>query len=128
MPNILVVDDDPDYIEVTSALLENQGYRVKSANNSDEAIIALREEKPDLVLLDIMMKDILDGLKVTYEMHDNNELYRIPIIVISSIASTTYAEYFPTDEYLHIDDWVSKPINPDVLLEKVIFYLQRAKH
>ncbi len=128
MPNILVIDDDPDYVEVTSALLENHGYRVKSANNSDEAITALREEKPDLVILDIMMKDILDGLKVTYEMHDNAELYKIPIIVVSSIANTTYAEHFPTDEYLHIDDWVSKPINPDVLLEKVIFYLQRTKH
>lgn len=127
MPKILIVDDDPDYVEITRELLESKGYRVNSASNSEDALAFMGKEKPDLILLDIMMSDVLDGLKVAGKMHDDPNLYRVPIIVVSSIAESPYAENFPTDEYLHIDDWISKPVQPDVLFEKVKLYLQRTK-
>jgi len=127
MPNILVVDDDPDFVEITRTLLETQNYHVDSASDGEEAIKAIRENKPDLVILDIMMAGILDGLKVTSKMHDDPELYKIPIIIVSSIGNSSYAGNFPTDEYLHADYWLSKPIQPDELLDKVKMYLLRSK-
>ena len=127
MPNILIVDDDPDYVEITRDILEAKGYKVNSVSNSQEAVAIMKKERPDLILLDIMMTDILDGLKVTEKMRDDPNLYRVPIIVVSSIAESPFAENFPTDEHIHIDDWVSKPVQPDVLLEKIKLYLQRSK-
>lgn len=127
MPNILIVDDDPDFVEITRTILESKGHKVSSASDGEEAMESIRKQKPDLVLLDIMMANILDGLRVTWEMHDDPELYKIPIIVVSSIGQSPYAGHFPTDEYLHVDDWLSKPIQPEVLLGKVQLYLQRSK-
>jgi len=127
MPKILIVDDDPDFVEVIRTILEAKDYHVNSASDSKEAVKVIHQQKPDLVLLDIMMASVLDGLSVTYEMHDDPELHRIPIIVVSSIAQSDYAGQFPTDEYIHIDDWLSKPIQPDALLDKVKMYLLRSK-
>jgi len=80
MPNILVVDDDPDFVEITRTVLESRNYHVDSASDSEEAIKTIRENKPDLVLLDIMIASILDGLKVTWEMHDDPDLHRIQLL------------------------------------------------
>ena len=126
MSNILVVDDDPDLVEVVKAILESDGYQVSSAGNSSEALAMIHQERPDLVLLDIMMTDILDGLNVSREMYKDRDLRGIPIIIVSSITQTPEVGEFPTDKYLHVRDWVSKPIRPDLLLGKVRLYLQRS--
>lgn len=126
MAHILVVDDDPDFVEITRMVLEDNDHVVYSASDGKEALSVMHQNKPDLILLDIMMADILDGLVVTQKMQDDPDLSGIPIIVVSAIAGSQYAGQFPVDEYLHVDNWINKPIQPDVLLEKVKFHLDRS--
>jgi len=119
MSKILVVDDDPDFVEATRMVLESAGYEVIGAADGDEGLRKVREEQPDLVILDVIMKTVLDGLYVSQQMADNPEQHNIPILMVTSIANSDYAALFPTDEYVHISDFVSKPIAPDDLLRRV---------
>ncbi len=119
MAKILVVDDDPDFVEITTTILEDNGYQTMTAANGTEALNCMRQSKPDLVLLDIMMSTVLDGLSVSEEMLADPELKNLPIIMISSIADTEHAAVFPTDGYVHMDAWITKPIKPEDLLKKV---------
>ena len=119
MVKVMVVDDDPDFVEITRMILEGNGYKVTTASNGDQALEAMREDVPDLLLLDIMMTHALDGLDVSHVMSEDPVLKEVPIIVISSIADSPSAGLFPTDEYLPIDTWISKPVQPNELLQKV---------
>ena len=119
MTTILIVDDDPDFCEITRMILSAESYEVETAASGDEALKALRDSKPSLVLLDVMMSGILDGVNVAHTMSEDENLRQIPILMISSIASSPVSDMFPTDEYLPIDGWISKPVQPDDLLKKV---------
>lgn len=126
MTVILVVDDDPDFVETTRLVLERAGYRVISAADGDEGLAVARAQKPDLVILDVIMKTVLDGLSMSQQMAQDPEQRRVPILMVTSIANSDYAALFPTDEYIHIDDFVSKPIAPAELLRRVDALLTRA--
>jgi CheY-like chemotaxis protein len=119
MAKILIVDDDPDFVEATRIVLEQKAYTVTSATNGEEGLAAIRSEKPDLVILDVIMSSILDGLNVTQQLHNDPEHGDIPIIMVTSIANTDYAALFPTDEYVHINAFMTKPVAPDQLLQQV---------
>lgn len=119
MARVLVVDDDRDYVKVTSKVLEKAGYEVVSAANGATALKTMREETPDLVLLDIMMSYILDGLDVSRAMAEDPALRDIPVIMVSSLATVKGSGVFPTDEYIPVDQWLTKPVDPDTLLERV---------
>jgi DNA-binding response OmpR family regulator len=127
MAKILVVDDDPDFVEITSIILENNGFEVVSASDSEEAIEKMRSEKPDLVLLDIMMSQPLDGVEVSRKMLEDNTINKVPIIVVSSITDSPHLAEFPSNEYLPLDDWITKPAQPEDLLAKINKYLKRFK-
>ena len=116
---ILVVDDDPEFLEIARIILEANGYEVASASNGEQALLTMRQRRPDLVLLDVMMSSILDGLDVSHEMQDDPELKGIPVIMVSCIITSPHASLFPTDEFIPIDAWISKPMDPDTLLEQV---------
>ncbi len=119
MAKILVVDDDPDFVEVTGTVLKAHGHQIITAPNGKQGLAAMRREKPDLVLLDVMMSYVLDGLDVTEQMSKDPDLKTIPVLMISSLPNTRYAEMFPTDTYVAIDGWLSKPVAPDELLSQV---------
>ena len=119
MSKILIVDDDPDFVEATRIVLEGAGYETVSAANGDESLRVVRAEKPDLIILDVIMSSILDGLNVSQQLQDDPEHKDIPIIMVTSIANTDYAALFPTDEYVHIDTFITKPVLPDRLLQEV---------
>ncbi len=125
MPNILIVDDDADLVQTTRVILESNGYQVSSASSGKEALAMMRQEKPDLVLLDIMMDHILDGWCLSQAMLEDHDLISIPIIIVTGIARTPHAGQFPTDQYLHARDWIDKPPRYDALLEKIRLHLQR---
>jgi len=119
MSKILVVDDDPDFVEATRIVLEGAGYEVVSAADGDESLKVIRTEKPDLIILDVIMSSILDGLNVTQQLQEDPEHKDIPIVMVTSIANTDYAALFPTDEYVHISAFMTKPVPPDRLLAQV---------
>jgi len=125
MAKILVVDDDPDFVEATRMVLEPAGYEVITAADGDEGLERSRSENPDLVILDVIMSTVLDGLSMSQRMGEDPEQAAIPILMVTSIANSDYRELFPTDEYVHIDDFVSKPIAPEDLLRRVSRLLQR---
>jgi len=125
MAKILVVDDDPDFSEITRTILLANGYEVSTATNGDEALKLMRQDVPDLVLLDVMMSSVLDGVNVSHAMNEDPVLKRVPIVMLSSIASSPEAGMFPTDEYLPIDAWLSKPVQPKELLAKVAHHIKR---
>ena len=119
MSKILIVDDDPDFVEATRIVLEQHGHETLSAANGDEGLQAVRDARPDLIILDVIMSSILDGLNVSQQLQNDPEHKDIPIIMVTSIANTDYAALFPTDEYVHISAFMTKPISPDQLTKQV---------
>lgn len=119
MPKVLVVDDDPDFVKVTTKVLEKAGYEVVSAANGAKALKSMRQEMPDVALLDIMMSYILDGLDVSREMAEDPALKDIPVIMVTSLTGVKGSGIFPTDEYVPVDTWLSKPVDPDTMLARV---------
>jgi DNA-binding response OmpR family regulator len=118
-PKILVIDDDPIFVKSTKAILESHGYQVDSAQNGEEGLAKMRQERPDLVLLDVMMDWILEGVSISQEMMSQRELQRIPIVMVTSIRSTEHRGLFPQDQYLHIHSWLDKPCPPDKLVTEI---------
>jgi len=119
MSKILVVDDDPDFVLICRMILEAEDYQVLEAANGDQALESMRQEKPDLVLLDVMMSTTLEGVDVNKEIKADPKLKDVPVVMISSIGTSEYASEFPDDERIPIDSWISKPIQPGVLLKTV---------
>ncbi|MBU0609209.1 MAG: response regulator [Armatimonadetes bacterium] len=119
MPKILIVDDDPDFLVICRTVLETQGYKVLEAASGSQGLEIMHRETPDLVLLDVMMSTLLEGVSVSKEMAADPDLKDVPVVMISSIATTEYAADFPDDERIPIDAWLSKPIQPAVLLKTV---------
>ncbi len=119
MAKILIVDDDPDFVEATRLVLEKAGHTTLSATSGNEGYLKMKEEKPDLVILDVIMDTVLDGLTITQRIHEDDEINKIPIVMVTSIANTDYAELFPTDEYIHINAFMSKPVASADLIRQV---------
>jgi DNA-binding response OmpR family regulator len=124
---ILIIDDDPIYVKSTTAVLESHGYQVDSASHGDAGLSKMREEMPDLVILDVMMNWVLEGVTVSQEMMSEQELRGVPIIMVTSIRASEYRGLFPQDQYLHINSWLDKPCAPDKLLSEVEKTLARHK-
>ena len=119
MAKILIVDDDPDFIDATRMVLEKEGHIILHAANGSEGYETARSQKPDLVILDVIMDTVLDGLSTSDQMHDGTVTRDIPILMVTSIANTDYAELFPTDDLIHIRAFLSKPISPASLIKQV---------
>ncbi len=119
MAKVLVVDDDPDFVEIARTVLESKGHVVTTAASGDQALARVRADRPDIILLDIMMATVLDGLNVSQVIREDPNLKHIPIVMVTSIANTPHAGLFPTDDYLSVDGWISKPVKPAELLETV---------
>jgi two-component system, OmpR family, alkaline phosphatase synthesis response regulator PhoP len=116
---ILVVDDDPDFVEIMRTVLEKADYEVVSASSGAEALTQIKAEKPDLMLLDVMMATVTDGLDLSEQLRNDPVLTHLPIIVVSSVADTPHAGLVSMDEAIHMEAWISKPIAPKRLLELV---------
>lgn len=125
---ILVVDDDPDFVSYTRTVLESEQYDVVSAGNGDQGLRMLAQEQPDLVVLDVIMSSVLDGLNLSQRMAESALYRHVPIIMVTSIANTDYLALFPTDENIHVDAFVTKPIAPKELLRQVARLLPAAEH
>ena len=116
---ILVVDDDRDFVNITRMILESQQYRVITAANGEQGLTVMRTEKPDLVILDIMMSYIVEGLDVRRKMGEDATLQHIPVIMVTSLASARAQGEMPARDYIPESQWLNKPIDPDLLLERV---------
>jgi len=117
---ILVVDDDPDLVEAVSMELESQDYRVAKAYDGNEAWDRIKEEKPQLVILDVMMPN-KNGYQVCDEIKNNPDYSDIRVILLTAVgAAVTSTSYTHWDGKKSLaDDYIPKPIDLDKLMEIV---------
>ena len=127
MAKILIIDDDADIVEATKIVLESKGYKVISANEGDAGYKKAEAERPDLIILDVMMKTKGQGFQVSYKLKNNPELSKIPILMLTSVGRETGFKFSKeTDEdYLPVEELVEKPIKPKDLLLKVEKFLKK---
>jgi CheY-like chemotaxis protein len=118
-PTLLVVDDDPDFVESIRTVLLKEGYAVRTAASGEQALDSMKMERPSLVLLDVMMTTPLEGVGVAHKMSSDPALREIPIVMISSIDSSKYQGSLPDDLHIPIDAWISKPVDPEHLVRTV---------
>ncbi len=119
---ILVVDDDPDVSEAIGIILESNAYEVVIARDGFEGLTKLKEEKPDLMILDLLMPK-LDGFGVCKELKDPRwaKYGNIPIIILSSVREEASKRRYEleTGLQLDVDDYIEKPIEHTILLDRV---------
>jgi len=119
---ILVIDDDPDILDALTMILEAEGYEVVTACDGIEGLANLRAEKPDLIILDLLMPK-MDGFAVCKELQDPRwSKYRdIPILILTSVREEASRRRYELETGLQLDvaDYVEKPISPDIMLERV---------
>ncbi|OFW59969.1 MAG: hypothetical protein A2W01_08650 [Candidatus Solincola sediminis] len=119
---ILVVDDDPDITDVLDSLLESEGYDVVIAHDGEEGLDKIKEENPDLVILDLLMPK-LDGYGVCKTLQDPrwSRWKDIPIIVLTSVVEDVSQRRYEleTGVRMNVDDYIEKPIDPDAVLDRV---------
>jgi CheY-like chemotaxis protein len=122
MAKILVVDDDPDILVAVSSVLKSRSYEVVIAHDGEEALAKLREEKPDLMLLDLPMPK-MDGFAACRELQNDDwkEHRNIPILITSSVREEASRRRYEleTGSDLAVNGYIEKPIEPHILLERV---------
>ncbi len=118
---ILLVDDEPDIIDLISYNLEKEGYHIKSASNGRDAIDIAKSFMPDLILLDVMMPE-MDGIETCVEIR-NMEGINSPLIAFLTARGEDYSQIAGFDA--GADDYISKPIKPRVLLSRIQALLRR---
>jgi Lrp/AsnC family transcriptional regulator for asnA, asnC and gidA len=118
-PRILVVDDDPDFVHATRIVLTAEGFEIESACNGEEAMALMRMHPPDLVIIDVMMRGILDGLRTGQEMRTDGDLRSVPLLMVSSISDSAFAGLLPQVDLLPADNFLVKPIDREVLVAEV---------
>ena len=121
---ILIVDDEPDILEILQYNLNTEGYQVKTAKNGKQAINLANDWMPHLVLLDVMMPE-MDGIEACEELRKNKNLQNLIIIFLSA-----RGEDFSQVAGLEAgaDDYITKPIKPKVLISKIKAILRRLKN
>lgn len=124
---IAVVDDDPDVTQVLKATLKSRGYEVFIAYDGEEGLNLVEREKPDLLLLDLMMPR-MSGLEVCKKMRENPETKHIPIIVLSAVGEKTDKPEEFWRMGLGADDFISKPFEAMTLLGRIEAVLRQSSY
>ncbi len=117
---ILIVDDDSDFVEAVTMILKSKKFEVVAAYDGKEGIDKVKAERPNLVVLDVMMPE-KDGYTVCKELKSDPEWSHIPILLLTAVAS-----HVPTTRYTQqmgmeteADDYIDKPVEPEVLVKRV---------
>jgi len=115
---ILIIDDDQDYGEALKIVLRNNGFHVDHALNIQDGRKSVEENRPDLIILDVMMDKHTDGFDLCYNLKHDEKYRSIPILMVTAVTGKTGFKFSPqTDgEYLQADDYVTKPIPASDLL------------
>lgn len=115
MPKVMVVDDEPDLVRLVEFILHKEGFEVVACSDGRSALALLEGEKPDLIILDIMMP-LMDGMEVLRQIRSHRATSRVPVIMLTAkTASVTVDEA----RQLWVSDYVMKPFDPEKLIVKV---------
>ena len=131
MAKILIIDDDPDIVTAVRLSLESAGHQIVAATSGTEGLVKVKAEHPELIILDVMMETHTAGFQLALKLHspdpasDLKQFKDIPILMLTAIHSTTPMRYEPDIDYLPVQLFVDKPIDPDDLIKKVTWILGR---
>jgi two-component system response regulator VicR len=121
-PSILIIDDDPDFVEVTKVILETEQYNVVSAYSPEEGWAKMAELMPDAIILDVMMGKGAEGFIFARKMRKDPQFDKIPILMLTSMREQTGFD-IPGErihqKFLPVDDYIEKGVEPQVLLDKI---------
>ena len=117
---ILLVDDDPDFVDAVKAVVEAGGYQVDVAYDGKEALEMVAQSTPDLIILDVMMP-VMNGHEACKKLKENPETQDIPVILLTAVADRV-----SSSTYTHLDmletqaeDYIPKPVEPEVLHQRI---------
>jgi len=117
---ILLIDDDIDFVEATKIILESKSYDVAVAHDGKEGLKKVNTERPNLIILDVMMPEI-DGYEVCAKLKSDPQYEHIPVLLLTAvgeaISSTKYT--LEMGMKLEADDYIPKPVEPAALVERV---------
>ena len=113
---ILIIDDDPDIIEAATVLLESKNYKVLSETDPDKGFESALSNKPDLIILDIMMREPDDGFFLLKKLKKNN--ITAPVIIYSSVSNALGYD-FGKNSLIKVDEFIDKPAEPEMLLNTI---------
>lgn len=124
---ILLVDDDPDFVESTKMVLESKPYDVITAFSGDEGLKKAREVQPDLIVLDVIMPG-KDGFMVCQELKGNPQLCKIPVLMLTAFAEKYMEASVAVSQGLSLEaeDFIDKPVTPAELLIRVERLLKKS--
>ena len=117
---ILLVDDDPDFVDAVKSVMEADGYQVEVAYDGKECLDKVGDVKPDLIILDVMMPE-LNGHEACKALKENQETSAIPVILLTAVASRVTSSTYTHRDMLESDaeDYIPKPVEPEVLLSRI---------
>jgi CheY-like chemotaxis protein len=118
---IMIIDDDPDFVDATKNLLESNGFTVNTASSSEEGLKVISKNIPDLLLLDVMMTKRDEGFEFSRQLSKDVKLSKIPIIMITGIRKEMNLPFgFDADkEWLPVKAVLEKPVKPEQLLAEI---------
>ena len=126
---ILLVDDDIDFLESQRTVLESAGYRVIATDDPSKAQQLARTERPDLIITDLMMRDLDSGFSLSRRIKNDPELKLLPIILVTAASSARGFDFRPRQPEdlaaMHADAYFDKPVPTGELLAKVAELLAR---
>jgi len=124
MYRIAIIDDDPDIVVALSLLLKSKGYEILTASNIESGTKIVESEKPDLILLDVMMEEPDDGFYLANKLRKIG--CKVPIILLTSVSKSIGYE-FGAGDTLPIDDFLEKPVLSNILLERISYHLNKSR-
>lgn len=120
---ILIVDDDYDFLEINRLILERAGYRVVTAAEPKQALVLMQEEKPDLVITDLMMTSLDSGFFFARTIKEDERYADVPVIIATSVSSALGLDFRPRSDReraeMHVDAYFDKPLDPVRLLTTI---------
>jgi len=125
---ILVVDDDPDITQALKVTLESARYNVATASNRTEGMEKINNDKPDLVILDVMMSTWQDGFEMSRELKKDPRFKDMPTLLLTAVKDRTgvgFKDAAGDATWLPVDGYLDKPVEPQVLLAEVEKLLSR---
>ncbi|HQE96425.1 MAG TPA: response regulator [Candidatus Marinimicrobia bacterium] len=123
LKKILVIDDDVDLIEVLRLMLEKNGYLVIDAQNGTRGYQLVEKERPDLIILDVMMATWDEGFEVVQKIRNNPKLAATPIIMLTAVSQQMGIRYDKDKETLPVEEFIEKPVMPGTLLNIIKKYI-----
>lgn len=118
---ILLVDDDADFVESNKDLLEAEGYQVVVAADGESGLAMALQEKPDLMLLDVMMTHDTEGFEISRKIADNPELKGMKVLLVTGVRKEKDLAYSfePDKDWLPVQKVLEKPVPPEKLLKEI---------